>query len=281
MWNVVEIFTQLWYTIKELIGESLMGKVFAIVNQKGGVGKTTTAVNLAACLAAQQKKTLLIDIDPQGNATSGLGVDKGSVEHSIYEILLNHHPMENLTLSTQLPCLDLIPSNRELTGAEVELVDVEDRESRLRFALEKIKGGYEFIIIDCPPSLGLLTVNSLAAANAVIVPIQCEYYALEGMSQVLEIIRLVKRNLNPYLKVGGILLTMADGRISLSGQVADEVRRFFGDKVYQTIIPRNVRLSEAPGFGKPIILYDGYCLGAEAYRQFAKEVMNSGHVYGC
>ena len=253
-----------------------MGKVFAIVNQKGGVGKTTTAVNLGACLASQKKKTLLIDIDPQGNATSGLGVDKNGVEHSVYEALLNHISVENLRISTEIPCLDLIPSNRQLTGAEVELVEFEGRESKLRLALEKIKDGYEFILIDCPPSLGLLTVNSLVAANAVIVPIQCEYYALEGMSQLLEAIRLVKRNLNPYLKVEGIVLTMADGRISLSGQVVDEVKRFFGDKVYQTIIPRNVRLSEAPGFGKPIILYDGYCVGAEAYRQLAKEVMNSG-----
>lgn len=253
-----------------------MGRVFAIVNQKGGVGKTTTAVNLAACLAAQQKKTLLIDIDPQGNATSGLGADKGSTEHSIYEALLNHLSIENLPLSTQLPGLDLIPSNRQLSGAEVELVELEDRESRLRFALEKIKDGYEFILIDCPPSLGLLTVNSLAAANLVIVPVQCEYYALEGISQLLEVIKRVQRNLNPHLEVGGILLTMADGRINLSGQVVDEVRRFFEDKVYQTIIPRNVRLSEAPGFGKPIILYDSYCEGAEAYRQLAKEVMNSG-----
>ncbi|MCK4261476.1 ParA family protein [bacterium] len=256
-----------------------MGRVFAIVNQKGGVGKTTTAVNLAACLAAEKKGTLLIDIDPQGNATSGLGVDKGTVEHSIYDALLNHLPPGNLCISTQLPCLELIPSNRQLSGAEVEMVELEQRESRLRFALEKIKDGYEFILIDCPPSLGLLTVNSLAAADAVIVPIQCEYYALEGMSQLLEVIRRVKRNLNPYLRVEGILLTMADGRVSLSGQVVDEVKRFFGDKVYGTTIPRNVRLSEAPGFGKPIILYDGFCAGAEAYRQLAKEVMNSGHVY--
>ncbi len=253
-----------------------MGKVLAIANQKGGVGKTTTAVNLSASLAEAGKRTLLIDIDPQGNATSGLGVNRKELRRSIYDALLNQQSLSSLRVETEIPWLDIIPSNRQLAGAEVELVEVEARENRLKTALRELKERYHFILIDCPPSLGLLAVNSLTAADAVIVPIQCEYYALEGISQLLEAVNLVKGRLNPSLKVAGILLTMADGRISLSGQVIGEVRKFFENKVYRTVIPRNVRLSEAPGFGKPILLYDPLSSGAEAYRQLAKEVIDSG-----
>lgn len=253
-----------------------MGKVFAIANQKGGVGKTTTAVNLAASLAAAGKRTLLIDIDPQGNATSGLGIDRKELSLSIYNALLDNQPLLQLCLGTELPWLDIIPSNRQLAGAEVELVETASRETRLKATLKELKGKYHFILIDCPPSLGLLTVNALTAADAVIVPIQCEYYALEGISQLLEAIELVKEGLNPQLDIAGIVLTMADGRVSLSRQVIEEVRKFFTDKVYETVVPRNVRLSEAPGFGKPVLLYDAFSSGAQAYRQLAKEVINSG-----
>ncbi len=253
-----------------------MGKVFAVANQKGGVGKTTTAVNLSASLAEAGKRTLLIDIDPQGNATSGLGINKAELKHSIYDALLNDLPLSLLRVGTELPWLDVIPSSRQLAGAEVELVGFEAREKRLKSVLRELRERYHFILIDCPPSLGLLTVNGLTAADAVIVPIQCEYYALEGISQLLEAVNLVKGGLNPSLEVAGILLTMADGRTSLSGQVVEEVRKFFEDKVYETVIPRNVRLSEAPGFGKPILLYDAFSSGAEAYRQVAKEVIDGG-----
>ncbi|MCD5397617.1 AAA family ATPase [candidate division NPL-UPA2 bacterium] len=253
-----------------------MGKVLAITNQKGGVGKTTTAVNLSASLAEAGKRTLLIDIDPQANATSGLGLSKKELKQSVYSALFDHQLLSLLRVETEIPWLDIIPSSRQLAGAEVELVEIEARESRLKSTLQELRERYHFIIIDCPPSLGLLTVNGLTAADAVIVPIQCEYYALEGISQLLEAVDLVKDRLNPSLKVAGILLTMADGRISLSGQVIEEVRKFFADKVYRTIIPRNVRLSEAPSFGKPILLYDAFSSGAEAYRQLAKEVINSG-----
>ena len=253
-----------------------MGKVLAIANQKGGVGKTTTAINLSASLAEVGEKTLLIDIDPQGNATSGLGINRKELRQSIYDALLNRRPLSLLRVGTAIPGLDIIPSHRQLAGAEVELVEVSARESRLKDALRELRESYGFILIDCPPSLGLLTVNGLTAADAVIVPLQCEYYALEGISQLLEAVSLVRGNLNPSLGVAGILLTMADARTSLSGQVVEEVRKFFEDKVYKTVIPRNVRLSEAPGFGKPILLYDTFSSGAEAYRQLAKEVIDSG-----
>ena len=252
-----------------------MGKTFAIANQKGGVGKTTTAVNLAASLAEAGKRTLLIDLDPQGNATSGLGFNKKELKHSIYDALLNHQSLLSFRIETELPWLDIVPSNPPLAGAEVELVEVDFREIRLKTVLRELRERYHFILIDCPPSLGLLTINGLTAADAVIVPVQCEYYALEGISQLLEAINLVKAGLNPSLEVAGILLTMADGRVSLSGQVIAEVRKFFEDRVYKTVIPRNIRLSEAPGFGKPILLYDTFSSGAEAYRQLAKEVMDS------
>jgi len=253
-----------------------LGKVIAIANQKGGVGKTTTAINLAACVAALESlKVLLVDIDPQGNATSGLGINKDQLENSIYDSLLGGKSLQDVIMPTGVENLSIVSSNIQLTGAEVELVGLFARETRLKGALESVRGEYDLIIVDCPPSLGLLTVNALTAADYVIIPLQCEYYALEGLSQLTKIIELVNQNLNPSLEIKGVLLTMADWRTNLSHQVIDEVKKFFGDKVYETIIPRSVRLSEAPGFGKPIILYDDLSNGAEAYRRFAKEVIEN------
>lgn len=251
-----------------------MGRVIAIANQKGGVGKTTTAVNLSAFLGVSDRKTLLIDIDPQANAGSGLGVTV-SVDgaYSIYEVLVEGVPIEECIVKTEVPGLHVVPSHQRLVGAEIELVGMMAREMRLRKALEGVRGAYDFTIIDCPPSLGLLTVNSLAAADGVIIPVQCEYYALEGLSQLLSAIDLVRKNLNPDLAIEGVLLTMYDGRLNLSQQVAEETRRFFTDRVYTTVVPRNVRLSEAPSFGKPILLYDVLCSGAKSYMELAKEVM--------
>ena len=252
-----------------------MGKVLAVVNQKGGVGKTTTAVNLAAYLAAR-KKTLLMDIDPQGNATSGVGIDKDKVEHSIYEALIGNRPLERILLPTRVDGLDLIPSNIQLAGAEIELINLASREGQLRKALMKITDQYDYIIIDCPPSLGLLTINTLTAADGAIIPIQCEYYSLEGLGQLLNSIGLVQRNYNPNLELAGVLLTLYDSRTRISRQVIEEVREHFKRKVYKTIIPRNVRLSEAPSFGKPIMLYDKWCKGAKMYERLAKEVIARG-----
>lgn len=250
-----------------------MSKVIAIANQKGGVGKTTTAINLASCLAVAEKKTLLIDIDPQGNSTSGVGIDKSIVGISTYDVLLGNATIEQAMRETEIKFLHLLPSNINLVGAEIELVGASEREHRLKNALEPIRDLFDFIIIDCPPSLGFLTINTLTAADSLIIPIQCEYYALEGLSQLLNTVRLVQKHLNPSLDIHGVLLTMYDGRLNLSRQVADEARTFFSEKVFNTVISRNVRLSEAPSFGKPIVLYDILCTGAANYLSLAKEVL--------
>ncbi len=250
-----------------------MGKVIAIANQKGGVGKTTTAVNLSACLGKQGKKTLLIDIDPQGNTTSGLGVDPRTVETSVYDCIINDVPMSEVLIKTEFDGLWICPSNINLAGAELELVMKDNREYVLKNSIREIKNDFDFIFIDCPPSLGLITLNSFSAADSVLVPIQCEYYALEGLSQLTNTIKMVKQKLNPDLTLEGVLMTMFDARTNLSIQVVDEVKRFFKDKVYKTIIPRNVRLSEAPSFGQPIIEYDKHSKGAECYTELAEEVI--------
>jgi chromosome partitioning protein len=250
-----------------------MARVIAIANQKGGVGKTTTTVNLSACLAVKGQRVLTIDIDPQGNTTSGLGIDKTEVRASIYDVVINDMPLAETAIPTCIETLFLSPSNIHLAGAEVELVSVISREMRLKSAIEEVKGQYDFILIDCPPSLGLLTVNALTAADTILVPIQCEYYALEGLSQLMNTVRIVQKHLNPDLKVEGVVLTMFDARTNLSLQVVDEVKKYFGNQVYRTIIPRNVRLSEAPSFGLPIILYDAKSKGAESYLELAEEVI--------
>ncbi|MBR5156365.1 MAG: ParA family protein [Clostridia bacterium] len=252
-----------------------MGKVIVIANQKGGVGKTTTSVNLSACLGAAGKKVLVIDIDPQGNTTSGLGIEKDDAEISIYDVLINNEDLSDAIIKTDYKNLSLCPANVNLAGAEIELVDMKDREHLLKNAINKIKDKYDFIIIDCPPSLGLLTLNSFIAADSVLVPIQCEYYALEGLSQLTKTIKSIKQTLNDKIQFEGILLTMFDARTNLSIQVADEVKKFFPDKVFKSVIPRNVRLSEAPSYGEPIIIYDKYSKGAEAYTDLAKEVIKN------
>jgi len=257
-----------------------MARVICIANQKGGVGKTTTAVNLSASIAAAEKKVLLVDIDPQGNSTSGVGLNKEESNGTIYQALLLGSGLKEMIQKTALAYLDVVISNTDLIGAEVELIQEKDREKKLDHLIKEVEADYDYIFIDCPPSLGLLTINSLTAAHSVIIPLQCEYYALEGLGQLLKTIRLIKQSLNPKLEIEGILLTMFDGRNNLSHQVANEVRKHFKDKVLRTIIPRNIRLSEAPSHGKPILLYDIHSKGAESYLNLAREIMTNGKIDG-
>ncbi|MFC4077240.1 ParA family protein [Salinithrix halophila] len=253
-----------------------MSRVVAIANQKGGVGKTTTSINLGASLASQGKKTLIVDIDPQGNTTSGLGINKADVKQCIYDVLINELPVADVIYPTSVGHLDLVPATIELAGAEIELVQTLSREHRLKRSLQSVRDQYDYILIDCPPSLGVLTINSLTAADAVLIPIQCEFYALEGLGQLLNTVRIVQKHLNKRLEIEGVLLTMYDGRTNLSIQVMDEVKKYFQQKVYHTVIPRNVRLSEAPSHGKPILTYDARSRGAECYVELAKEVIQHG-----
>lgn len=257
-----------------------MARIICIANQKGGVGKTTTAVNLSASLAAVEKRVLLIDIDPQGNSTSGMGLRKDGSNGTIYHALLRGSGLKEMIQKTPLAFLDVVTSNTDLIGAEIELIQEKDREKKLDRLIKEVVADYDYIFIDCPPSLGLLTINSLTAAHSVIIPLQCEYYALEGLGQLLKTIRLIKQSLNPRLEIEGILLTMFDGRNNLSHQVADEVRKHFRDKVFRTVIPRNIRLSEAPSHGKPVLLYDIHSKGAESYLNLAKEIMTNGNIDG-
>ncbi len=249
-----------------------MGKIVSIANQKGGVGKTTTAINLSTVLAKKNKKVLMIDADPQGNATSGFGLSKNQ-QFSVYDVLIEDIEVENTLQKTNIKNLDICPSNINLAGAEVQLVGVEAREYRLKSKLDAVKNKYDFIIIDCPPSLGLVTINAFTASDSVLIPVQCEYYALEGLGQLMNTINLVKQHTNNSLSIEGALLTMYDVRTNLSNQVADEVRRYFNNKVYKNIIPRNVKLSEAPSYGLPITLYDPHSKGAKSYERFAKEFL--------
>ncbi|MDO8886928.1 AAA family ATPase [Candidatus Oleimmundimicrobium sp.] len=251
-------------------------KTIAIVNQKGGVGKSTTAVNLGACLAQAKRKVLLIDLDPQGNSTSGLGLDKASRKKCVYNVIIEDAPVSEAIEPTQIKGLFIIPATIQLAGAEIELVPTMSRETKLKRALASLKKDYDYILIDCPPSLGLLTVNALTAADQLIIPIQCEYYALEGLGKLMESVKLIRQNLNPKLEIAGILMTMHDTRTKISQQVVDEVCKYFQDKVYKAIIPRTVRLSEAPSFGQPITIYDPSGKGAVAYKNFAKEVIKRG-----
>jgi len=257
-----------------------MARIICIANQKGGVGKTTTAVNLSASIAAAEKRVLLIDIDPQGNSTSGVGLNKETSDGTIYQALLRGSGLKEMIQKTHLAFLDVVTSNTDLIGAEVELIQETDREKKLNRLVQEVQAEYDYIFIDCPPSLGLLTINSLTAAHSVIIPLQCEYYALEGLRQLLKTIRLIKQSLNPKLEIEGILLTMFDGRNNLSHQVAEEVKKHFKDKVFRTVIPRNIRLSEAPSHGKPVLLYDIHSKGAESYLNLATEIMTNGKVDG-
>jgi len=251
-----------------------MGKAIAIFNQKGGVGKTTTNINLGACLAMKGKNVLIMDIDPQGNTTSGIGIKKKTLDYTVYDLLIDSDfETKTAILPTAIEGLDIIPASVDLAGAEIELVQIDGREKRLKNAIDKVRERYDYIFIDCPPSLGLLTINSLTAVDSVLIPLQCEFYALEGVSQLMNTIELVKRGLNPDLEIEGVILSMFDGRTNLSAQVVQEVKKYFGDKVYSTVIPRNIRLAEAPGYGMAITQYDPKSKGAEAYIEFAEEFL--------
>ena len=255
--------------------ENIMGRIIAVANQKGGVGKTTTAINLAACLAEAGKKVLTIDLDPQGNMTSGLGVDKNNVENTLYELLLGEAEAKDTIVKDVVENVDLIPSNVNLSGAEIELIGVDEKEYIMKKIIDKVRRKYDYIIMDCPPSLNMLTINALTAANSVLVPIQCEYYALEGLSQLIHTINLVKERLNPNLNIDGVVFTMYDSRTNLSMQVVENVKQNLNQKVYNTLIPRNIRLAEAPSYGMPINMYDPKSAGAEAYMQLAEEVIKN------
>lgn len=259
-----------------------MGKIVSIANQKGGVGKTTTSINLSTILAKKSKKILMIDADPQGNASSGIGVDREDIELSVYDVLINDKPIDEVVKKTNIKNLDICPSNINLAGAEVELVSVMSREHRLKEKLDMVKDNYDFIIIDCPPSLGLITLNAFTASDSVLIPVQCEYYALEGLGQLLNTISLVKKHLNKDIEIEGALLTMYDIRTNLSNQVVKEVKKYFNDKVYKNVIPRNVKLSEAPSYGMPISVYDPRSKGAKSYEKFVKEFLknNEGDLKG-
>ena len=261
--------------LNNVIRGDFMGKCISIANQKGGVGKTTTSVNLSSCLAALGKKVLLIDADPQGNATSGVGIERDSLQKSVYDVIINGDDMSQVTQRTDYTKLYICPSSIDLAGAEIELVSAEGREYQLKNAVAEVKDDYDFIIIDCPPSLGLITLNSFVCADSIIIPIQCEYYALEGLSQLTNTIRMVRKQLNPQLDIEGIVLTMYDTRTNLSVQVASEVKKYYADKLYKSVIPRNVRLSEAPSYGQPINVYDSTSKGSESYMSLAREVIKA------
>lgn len=257
-----------------------MGRIIAVANQKGGVGKTTTAINLSSCLAEKGKKVLAVDMDPQGNMTSGLGVDKNSVENTIYDLIIGESSIDEVLRKDIMKNLDIIPANIDLSAAEIELIDVEDKEYIVRNVIKDIKDNYDYIIIDCPPSLSMLTINAMTTATSVLVPIQCEYYALEGLSQLMSSVRRVKRQYNTSLEIEGVLLTMFDGRLNLTQQVVAEVKKFFPGKVFSSVIPRGVRLSEAPGFGLPVMYYDKSSKGALSYMSLAEEIIRKERNYG-